>query len=260
MSDMVKIFDFEETAVRVQLVDDEPWWVANDVCDVLELEKKGSHNLGPLEEDEKQMLPLMTSGGVQHMWMISESGLYSLIFRSRKEKARRFRKWVTSEVLPSIRKHGRYELPDLPSGTPLENALAEHDLVKASKLDERLGLLRQYTRHFGPTKGRRMWMALGLPTLPEDKQDLVLANLEFADTVALFAAENLQLTPGEREGAGVLYDAYQRWCEDREVIPETQTAFGRRLGDIGYEKAKSINGGRIAYKNVKLVRRVPQAA
>lgn len=105
------VFAFDTHAVRTFLLEDEPWFVAKDVCAILEIEWKGSGNSGSLaglEDDEKAVHIVDTHGGHQEMAVISESGLYTLIFRSRKPEAKRFRKWVTSEVLPAIRRTGAY--------------------------------------------------------------------------------------------------------------------------------------------------------
>jgi prophage antirepressor-like protein len=85
--------------------------VAKDVCDVLEIED-ARKSVGYLDEDERTISPVTDSlGRLQDTFIINESGLYSLILRSRKPEARKFRKWVTSEVLPSIRKTGSYAAP-----------------------------------------------------------------------------------------------------------------------------------------------------
>lgn len=103
-------FNFEDHAVRVITQDAQPWFVLSDVCDVLDL---GSpHKTAErLDEDEKGRTTIPTLGGPQEMNIINESGLYNLIFTSRKPEAKRFRKWVTGEVLPSIRKTGSYAMP-----------------------------------------------------------------------------------------------------------------------------------------------------
>lgn len=89
--------------------DGEPWFVAKDVCDALTLENSRKATAS-LDDDEKGVSPIVTPSGTQQMTIVSESGLYNLIFQSRKAEAKAFRKWVTSEVLPSLRKTGRYEL------------------------------------------------------------------------------------------------------------------------------------------------------
>lgn len=104
-------YAFEDNLVRVHADENgEPWFVARDVCGVLEIQKP-ENAYSRLDEDERGTHSVGTPGGIQEMVTISESGLYALIFTSRKEEAKRFRKWVTSEVLPSIRKTGRYEMP-----------------------------------------------------------------------------------------------------------------------------------------------------
>ena len=112
MSEIIP-FDFEEQAVRVILRDDEPWFVAADVCRVLEIANSRDAT-GRLDEDEKGVASTDTLGGKQQVTIVSESGLYALVIRSDKPAARRFRKWITAEVLPAIRKTGRYDHPSLP--------------------------------------------------------------------------------------------------------------------------------------------------
>lgn len=103
---------FGETEVRTIELDGEPWWVLSDVCKVLELSTPAKI-AARLEDDEKGMNQIHTPGGTQNVTIISESGLYSVILRSDKPQAKPFRKWVTGEVLPTIRKHGAYMTPDV---------------------------------------------------------------------------------------------------------------------------------------------------
>ena len=94
-------------AVQSILIDGDPWFVAADVCKALEIEKT-NRALSRLDDDEKGAHSVSTPGGRQRMSIISESGLYSLILGSRKPEARAFKRWITHEVIPSIRKHGAY--------------------------------------------------------------------------------------------------------------------------------------------------------
>lgn len=108
MNSNLMIFENPEFgAVRSILIDGEPWFVAADVCKALELEKT-NRALSRLDDDEKGAHSVSTPGGRQRMSIISESGLYSLILGSRKPEARAFKRWITHEVIPSIRKHGAY--------------------------------------------------------------------------------------------------------------------------------------------------------
>lgn len=106
-----KVFTFNASNqnIRVQMKDGEPWFVAKDVCAALGIVNH-LDAIGRLDDDEKGGSVVTTPSGDQTMKIVSESGLYNLIFQSRKAEAKAFRKWVTSEVLPSLRKTGRYEL------------------------------------------------------------------------------------------------------------------------------------------------------
>ena len=100
------IFDYEGEEIRTLLKDGEPWFVAKDVCAVLGIQNV-TQAVQRLEDDEHSMFDIGCSGGPERN-MVNESGLYALILRSDKPEAKKFRKWVTSEVLPSIRKQGGY--------------------------------------------------------------------------------------------------------------------------------------------------------
>ena len=103
----LQIFKYGESPVRTVVQDGEPWFVLKDVCEVLGM----SNNrmvADRLDEDEKGVSQIDTLGGAQGMTIINESGLYNVILRSDKPQAKPFRKWVTAEVLPSIRKTGGY--------------------------------------------------------------------------------------------------------------------------------------------------------
>ena len=102
-------FGYDDQLVRTILIDNSPWFVANDVCAALDI-KNPRHAISILDDDEKGVGKTDTLGGEQEMNIINESGLYTLIMRSNKPEAKRFRKWVTSEVLPSIRKNGVYDI------------------------------------------------------------------------------------------------------------------------------------------------------
>jgi len=121
------VFRFSSQAVRVIVRDDEPWFVANDVCAALGLDNSRMAT-DRLDDDEKGVTSIDTLGGAQAMTVISESGLYSLVLASRKPEAKPFKKWVTSEVLPAIRKSGRYEvgepLPAVVRSPRLEASMA----------------------------------------------------------------------------------------------------------------------------------------
>lgn len=104
-----QVFNYDSHQVEVVMIQEVPHWVAKDVCDILGLSDV-SMSIKRLEDDEKLIQTLFVSGQNREVWVVSESGLYNLVFRSNKPEAKKFRKWVTSEVLPTIRKTGKYEM------------------------------------------------------------------------------------------------------------------------------------------------------
>ncbi|EJO7128460.1 phage antirepressor [Staphylococcus pseudintermedius] len=105
----LQIFNFEELPVRTLTVDDEPYFVGKDVAEILGYSKARNAIAKHVDFEDKKDAPIQGPlGGTQKMTIINESGLYSLIFSSKLDSAKRFKRWVTSEVLPAIRKHGIY--------------------------------------------------------------------------------------------------------------------------------------------------------
>ena len=126
MSKEVTMFNFDGSDVRV-IADEkgEPWFLAKDICDILGLTNP-TMALSNLDEDERAKFNLGRQGDAN---IINESGMYSLVMTSRKPEAKKFKKWVTSKVLPSIRKTGRYglvEMPDLNDPTLLQTLLLDN--------------------------------------------------------------------------------------------------------------------------------------
>ncbi|MBB6176422.1 prophage antirepressor-like protein [Anoxybacillus tengchongensis] len=102
-----QVFNYGKTQIRTVVQNGEVLFVGKDVCDVLEI-KNSRDALGRLDEDEKGVVSIDTPGGKQQMLCVNEAGLYSLILGSRKPEAKQFKRWVTHEVLPTIRKTGGY--------------------------------------------------------------------------------------------------------------------------------------------------------
>ena len=107
----LSIFDYKGKQVRTIQKDGETWWVLKDVCGILGISKYRD-TASRLDEDERGSVRVDTPGGEQEMTVVNESGLYNVILRSDKPEAKPFRKWVTAEVLPSIRKTGGYGRQD----------------------------------------------------------------------------------------------------------------------------------------------------
>ena len=107
MSNQYLTFNFATQSVRVVMIEGAPWFVAADVLVVLTLDRKA---LERLDSDEKGVSSIHTPGGLQEMTIINESGMYNLILTSRKPEAKAFKKWITSEVLPTLRQQGQYRM------------------------------------------------------------------------------------------------------------------------------------------------------
>ena len=117
MSNALQVFRYTEAhQIRTTVIDGEPWFVAKDVCDVLGIQNI-RQNVKSLDDDEKMTVANPDShsgqrGGAQFLNVINEAGLYKLTFRSKKPSAKEFTRWVTHEILPSIRKTGSYTIPE----------------------------------------------------------------------------------------------------------------------------------------------------
>ena len=117
----VLVFNYGENQnapIRVQVINGETWFVAKDVCDNLGINKYRDA-FSRLDDDERVSVLVDTLGGPQKVVAVNESGLYSLVFQSRKPGAKKFRKWVTMEVLPSIRKTGSYSVKSIRKRLPM---------------------------------------------------------------------------------------------------------------------------------------------
>lgn len=135
MNEMQLFTNEQFGTIRTVMQNDEPWFVAKDVCEALELGNT-SMALERLDDDELISVKLMSGGQNREMIVVNEPGLYTLILGSRKPEAKAFKRWVTHDILPAIRKTGHYAAP----GT-MTNALAEmhtamgmmHDMILEMK-------------------------------------------------------------------------------------------------------------------------------
>lgn len=199
----MQLFDFDGSDVRVVLVDDEPWFVRADVCSVLDVDPNNARR--SLDEDEQGVVQVTTPGGEQGMASVNESGLYALVFKSRKPEAKKFRKWITSEVLPAIRKTGVYDRFDPENQTDLLveserllDALTKKVRELTPKAEVRDGI---YDYHGGYTRNEvwKMARSAGIfeGSLPEFTKQL----------------HSLGIT--EVSGKGfILTEKYQTWADD----------------------------------------------
>lgn len=156
MNDLIK-FDYQDAVVRVVTIDDAPWFAAPDVAGILGYNQAKDMTRN-LDEDEKGRQIVPTLGGDQELSIISESGLYNAIFRSRRDEAKEFRRWVTGTVLPEIRRTGRFALAAAP--TPISEPLVDVDCTRFSLALSAVSLMRKLR---GNAAALALWDRLGLP-------------------------------------------------------------------------------------------------
>lgn len=114
MKNQLQLFNFEKQQVRTLLVNEEPYFVGKDVAKILGYSRTADAIKAHVDEEDKLTRQFTDSGQRREMTIINESGLYSLILSSKLPNAKKFKRWVTSEVLPAIRKTGSYQLPQTP--------------------------------------------------------------------------------------------------------------------------------------------------
>jgi len=120
----LQVFNNKEFGqVRALEKDGQPWFIAKDVCECLEI-KNSRDAVSRLDEDEKDVVLTDTPGGNQKLQVVNEYGLYTLILSSRKPEAKKFKRWITHEVIPSIRKHGAYMTDEV-----IEKVLTDPDTI-----------------------------------------------------------------------------------------------------------------------------------
>lgn len=232
---------FEDSLVRIIVRAGEPWFVLGDVCRVLGLTTPAK-SAARLDDDEKGVTTVHTLGGPQEVTILSESGLYALILTSRKPAAKRFRKWVTAEVLPEIRRRGRYEAPGAAAAAADGPTLTERQTRLALDQVQEIRLL------FGIPAARAAWARLGLAQVDAadwKPGDGPMPAAPTGDVVLDFARTALVVTgdPADRLTLAALADGFRVWCRARGRAGINAAAFARRLPSIarllGFEKGKA---------------------
>jgi len=227
-------FVFEGCNVRT-IVDENgvPWFVAADVCRVLEISKYRDA-ITRLDEDERRPVIVDTPGGPQEMTTINESGLYSLILTSRKPTAKRFKRWVTGEVLPSIRMTGCYHIDAEPERPEMPDVSVAN--MDRSELRTLIALVSECRSTWGRPAAQYIWNKVPLPQV----DDIVRAVEASAHetSVAAFLRETVVEAVGSRIQASAFYRLYKTWCDKNGHSAVTMTAFGREVVTRGLHKVR----------------------
>lgn len=218
------VFDFEDTVVRSLVIDNEPWFVGKDVCSCLGI-ANNRDALATLDTDELSVDISDTSVGKRHMAFINECGLYHLIFRSRKPQAQRFRRWVTHQVLPSIRKTGQYQTTE----------------INLEDMGEKLRLVQEARRVYGKKPAQSLWESLGLPAVLTNAETKQQADRDSLLTyLRAFLNECLIEDQTSRISSGELYKLYCNWAAVCSAPYFTIGHFGKLLsGNVRLRRMKA---------------------
>lgn len=231
MNNSVEHYYFEGHSVRTVIIDDRIWFVAKDVCNALQIAHTGSA-IRSLDHDERGVHLTHTLSGSQQMSIINESGLYTLILRCRDAVKpgtvpHRFRKWVTNEVLPAIRKTGRYQHP---VATPRRTA----EPLTRSDMKNLNHLVVMMTRQFSRTGSWRLgvWHALrraagvpspelftvdDLPALTEECRRIIQITSEAGEMIGRIEREAVRRIVRHREDCEMVLAELQRECNSQRL-------------------------------------------
>lgn len=206
----LQIFKHEQFGnVRTVVLNGEIWFVAADVCRALEL--SDTHKaVDRLDDDEKGTNSIPTLGGPQDMLTVNEPGLYALILGSRKPEARAFKRWITHEVLPQIRRTGAYvagepvdcsRIADMRAA--LDGIISDARKLRAS-LPDSAAARRRISATRAADRPLRPWMFSG-------RNALLLDHEKFADLINAYLAENDQTVDALADALGVDRRSVYRW-------------------------------------------------
>jgi prophage antirepressor-like protein len=225
-------FTYDSKEIRV--IQDEkgnPWWVCKDICEILDYSEAASA-VRILEDDEKGLHKVQTLQGEQDMLIISESGLYTLILRSNKPEAKPFRKWVTSEVLPTIRKTGSYSMPGCMKPDKSRHMLdVAREVERASRV---LGATISVAKRLG-LKGSRAVSKANEATFLATGFDCVKyigINIETSggrSELDAFINEKLNIDPEKSVSPPLLFAAFKKWRIEMELEPLGKFEFYEKI-------------------------------
>lgn len=241
MQEMMIFNNAEFGQMRSVMIDGEPWFVGKDVAEALGYSNTNAALTNHVESEDKMMgsqnaTPYIidSMGRKQYPTYINESGLYALIFGSKLESARKFKHWVTSEVLPSLRKTGSYNMvqPEEPAEIKVLRERTQHIRELNALIDRCKGDIRAVERLLIPEPNN-------LSHVPEK-------SVRTLKTDEIESVENYVLSHQIEVGDYVkdIYDRYVEYCHERGWTPRTRQAFTLRVKDIKNltGMTKTING------------------
>lgn len=222
-------FDFHDKPMRIVLVDDDPWWVAADLCALLGLSNV-TNAVRRLDDDQVTLIQIKGASNGKPVNCVCESGMWMLVLRSDKAEAVELRRFLSREVLPALRKHGYYEMP---GGDPPPVQASELD---PSRLVAGVSVVRLAMRLYGPVAARGLWAQVGLPPVTPDSEVGPGAD-PFAEPLAVFLTDKVETTIQQAgEGIGLI-----------DIDWSTRYRIGRLLAQWGWRAAnRKVAKGRTA--------------
>lgn len=224
MTTQLTHFYFRHSSVRVQVIDNEPWFCLKDVCEILTVDRT-SRLLRDLDEKGLADCHTLTIGGKQRLSFINEPNLYRVIFRSNKPEARQFQDWVFNEVLPTIRKTGRYEHPVATSRsaeplTPSDMKNLNHLVVLMTRQFARTGSWRlgvwHALRHATGVPSPEEFTVDDLPALTQECRRILQITSEAGEMISRIERETVRRIVRHREDCDkVLAELQREWSAQR---------------------------------------------
>lgn len=200
-------------SIRTMVIDDEPWFVGKDIASSLGYKNSSDAIVKHIDCEDKGVANCDSPGGTQSMTIINESGLYSLILSSKLPSAKKFKRWVTSEVLPAIRKTGVYAIPQR-----RQRDLTTDDYLKAAQIvahcrNERLPYVFHYLENAGFT-------------VPDVKSHMKLCSNIVKKSIASFieCCEDI-----ENRATNLVYSQYQKYCIENNLDALSHGEFSKQI-------------------------------
>ena len=223
-------FDFEGSAVRNLIIDDAPWWVGKDVASILGYKDTVNALKAHVDDEDKQGWRITTSVRDQDVTIINESGLYSLILRSKLDSAKTFKRWVTSEVLPQIRRSGSYGHH--------ERSLETKESIRIIKELKPLARLRP---QYYIDAVQQVLKQTGIPVTPTVHHDHVPhTSVVYESPIDEFIASYGSIVG---QPSGEIYSAYKEYCLKRNAPVESHIEFSKQV--------KLNHGLKTGFKKIK---------
>lgn len=248
----VQIFKNDEFGeIRVVEREGEVWFVAADVTKILGYNNNSKAIKDHVDEEDKHLCKYNESLGLSKFGaiIINESGLYSLILSSKLPTAKKFKRWVTSEVLPAIRKTGNYEM------LPSPDVMADDEFLDVTKLemDQRIriaGIIASCRRERLPLVAKILSLDLDDLRIPSLTSEANSAAIEYIDS----AWDSFETTIPIR----VFHANYANWCKENDIVPMTKnklTAVLKKFYPIVTSMSSYSVNGKMVFRNVRVYRK-----